>query len=347
MNLTSTRYAFLSAYVKGEEARGVQGDHISVILQRARTIQDALELIRDTDVGETLREETWKTYPEFEQCLWKSLSGNLDRIRRFALPRGIGEMIRVFLNRFDLLNIKLALRAVHEEKSFVPVPLGSLHDEDLLDELSRVKSVPDLASHLRVAGLGEYGDILSDVKEMDEKSILDLERVLDGFYNERWVKTLGNLDEGTLLVRVQGIFIDYANLRTVFRLVTGGRGAVPDTVFRKGGHLLDAALLREFLSLGPGEIVTRLADTEYEYAASDLARGFEKGKTVGIIDQVLDRYLYRTVRFLLAPRAMSPCALLWYFLIKELEIRNLRMIFKVLHDGVPVGEIRDFMVMAT
>ena len=103
MNLTSTRYAFLSAYVKGEEARGVQGDHISVILQRARTTQDALELIRDTDVGETLREETWKTYPEFEQCLWKSLSGNLDRIRRFALPRGIGEMIRVFLNRFDLL----------------------------------------------------------------------------------------------------------------------------------------------------------------------------------------------------------------------------------------------------
>ena len=347
MNLTSTRYAFLSAYVKGEEARSVQGDHISVILQRARTTQDVLELIRDTDAGETLREETWKTYPELEECLWKTLSGNLDRIRRFTLPEGVGKMIRVFLNRFDILNIKLALRAVHEEKPFSPVPLGSLSEEDLLDELSRVKSVPDLLSHLRAAGLGEYGDILSEVSEIDEKSILDLERVLDGFYNEQWVKTLGGMDEGTLLVRVQGIFIDYANLRTVFRLVIGGRGAVSDNVFLKGGHLFDAALLREFLSLSPGEIVSRLADTEYEYAAQDLARGVEKGKSVGIVDQILDRYLYRTVRYLLAPRAMSPCALLWYLIIKELEIRNLRMIFKVLYDGVPVEGIRDFMVIAT
>ena len=346
MNLTSTRYAFLSAYVKGEEARGVQGDHVSTILQRARTVQEALEIIRDTDVGEALREETWKTYPEFESRLWNALSENLARVRRFALPEGMGTMIRVFLNRFDLLNIKLALRAVQEEKSFVPVPLGSLHDEGLLDDLSRVKTLPDLASYLPAAGLGEYGDILWDVKELDEKIILDLERVLDGFYNERWVKTLGSLDEGSLLVRVQGIFIDYANLRAVFRLVTGGRGAVSENIFLEGGHLLDMATLREFLTLSPGEIVTRLGNTEYEYAVSDLARGLEKGKSVGTIDQILDRHLYRTVRYLLAPRALSPCTLLWYLLVKELEARNLRMIFKVLHDGVPVGEIRDFMVVA-
>ncbi len=347
MNLTSTRYAFLSAYVKGEEARGVQGDHVSTILQRARTVQEALEIIRDTDVGEALREETWKTYPEFESRLWNALSENLARIRRFALPEGMGTMIRVFLNRFDLLNIKLALRAVHEEKPFVPVPLGTLHDEGLLDDLSRVKTLPDLAAHLPAAGLGEYGDILWDVKELDEKIILDLERVLDGFYNERWVKTLGSLDEGPLLVRVQGVFIDYANLRAVFRLVTGGRGAVSENIFLEGGHLLEIAALKEFLTLSPGEIVTRLGDTEYEYAVSDLARSLEKGRSVGTIDQVLDRHLYRTVRYLLAPRALSPCTLLWYLLVKELEARNLRMIFKVLHDGVPVGEIRDFMVTAT
>lgn len=346
MNLTSTRYAFLSAYVKGEEARGVQGDHLSVILQRAKTPQDALEAIRDTDLGEALREEPWKTFPEVEERLWKSLAGKLDRIRRFSLPRGIGEMLRVFLQRFDLLNVKLALRAVHGEKSFTPVPLGPLRDEGLTEELSRVKSIAELAALLRAAGLGEYADLIAEIRELDERVILDMERVLDRSYNEKWMKTLRGMDEGVLLARVQGIFIDYENLRTAFRLVTGGTGAVAEGVFLKGGHLLDEGFLRDFLSLAPGEIVARLAGTEYEYAAQDLARGFEKGKSFGIIDQTLNRNLYRTVRQLLAPRVMSPCALLWYLIVKEQEIRNLRMIFRVLHDGVPLGEIRDFMVVA-
>lgn len=346
MNLTSTRYAFLSAYVKGEEARGIQGDHLSVIFQRAKTPQDALEAIRDTDVGEVLREETWKTFPELEERLWKSFAARLDRIRRFSLPEGIGEMLRVFLQRFDLLNVKLALRAVHGEKSFTPVPVGSLRDEGLTEELSRVKSVAELAVLLRAAGLGEYADLLAEIRELDEKAVLDLERVLDRIYNERWMKTLRGMDEGTLLARVQGIFIDFENLRTAFRLVTGGTGAVAEGVFLKDGHLFDEAALREFLALSPGEIVARLAGTEYEYAAQDLARGFEKGKSFGIIDQTLNRYLYRTLRHLLAPRVMSPCALLWYLIVKEQEIRNLRMIFRVLHDGVPPGEVRDFMVVS-
>jgi vacuolar-type H+-ATPase subunit C/Vma6 len=39
------------------------------------------------------------------------------------------------------------------------------------------------------------------------------------------------------------------------------------------------------------------------------------------------------LRDILSPRILSPATMLWYLLIKELEIRNLRLIFKMLTDG--------------
>jgi len=45
VNLISPRYAFISAYLKGEEARSITSGHIGEIVQRSANMQDALEII--------------------------------------------------------------------------------------------------------------------------------------------------------------------------------------------------------------------------------------------------------------------------------------------------------------
>jgi vacuolar-type H+-ATPase subunit C/Vma6 len=35
----------------------------------------------------------------------------------------------------------------------------------------------------------------------------------------------------------------------------------------------------------------------------------------------------------------------WYLILKEVEIRNLRLILKAIVDGIPVQEIKDFLVL--
>ena len=63
------RYAYMSAYLKGEEPKVVTSEDIRK-LSRASNIQDALAIIRETDVGSYLEEMSIKTFDDLDECLW-------------------------------------------------------------------------------------------------------------------------------------------------------------------------------------------------------------------------------------------------------------------------------------
>ena len=42
---------------------------------------------------------------------------------------------------------------------------------------------------------------------------------------------------------------------------------------------------------------------------------------------------------------LSPLVIAWYLIIKEVEIRNLRLVLKMIVDGMPVEEIKEYLVL--
>jgi len=42
---------------------------------------------------------------------------------------------------------------------------------------------------------------------------------------------------------------------------------------------------------------------------------------------------------------MSPLIIVWYLILKEIEIKNLRLVFKAAFDGRSPEEVRDSVVM--
>jgi len=58
------------------------------------------------------------------------------------------------------------------------------------------------------------------------------------------------------------------------------------------------------------------------------------------------RHRFRLLREILSPRVLTPLVLAWYLIVKELEVRNLRLILKATFDAVPVEEIREYLVSA-
>jgi len=72
LNLISTRCAFSSAYLKGEEAGVISAGHVDEMLKKSTT-QDILEAIGDTDIGGYLREQTINTFNDADQYLWRYL----------------------------------------------------------------------------------------------------------------------------------------------------------------------------------------------------------------------------------------------------------------------------------
>lgn len=349
MNLTSTHYAFTTAYLRGKEARGVVSDHIDGMLQRSVTTQDALDVIKDTDIGEYLLETTSggiKDIDDIDECLWGHLGNCIERLRRFEIPSDMMHMLDAYIRKYDVLNIKTALRMVLMDKTSSFVPLGYIHDEGYLEEFSNVKSMDEISEILEKCNLDDYTNIIKEIKEKDKRSTFESEHNLDFFYYREMSTALQNMSDGSVLTKALGIMIDLVNLQGVFRSVIGEKTLSIGDYVLGGGHVFTDNVIKELLSLKMTEIIARLDNSEYYQMAQEISKGFAKDGSITIIDKIMEKHKIRLLRELLSPRTMSPCNLLWYLVLKELEIRNMRLIFKALIDGIPLTEVRDYTVAA-
>ena len=66
--MPNTGYAFISAYLKGEEAKIVTSSHLDDIL-KASNIQDVLGAIGETDIGDYLAGASVNTFDELDEHL--------------------------------------------------------------------------------------------------------------------------------------------------------------------------------------------------------------------------------------------------------------------------------------
>ena len=346
MNLISTRYSFASAYLKGEEARSIMSDHIDGLLQRTKTLQDMLDIIRDTDIGEYLNEHAGnlKTFDDIDDMLWRYVRECIDRLRRFTLPAAMSRLLDVYLKKYDIQNIKNAVRGIMDATPPSAIPLGTIFDEGYLDDLAAAKTFEDIAHVLVKSGLGDYGTAVNTIRENDVRSVFEAEFLLDGLYNGVVARTLKGMDEGAIMTKAFGIVIDLANIQVVFRsALMEGAGSFGEFI-TGGGHMLSEDTVRELFALKPNELAGRLENTEYLTAAQETLKNYEKERSVTVIDRVLEKHRIKLLRELLSPRALSPSNLLWYLFVKELEVRNLRLLFKTLMDGIPPSDVRDYVV---
>ena len=349
MNLISTRYAFTSAYLKGEEARGMTAGHIEGAVQRSRTMQEVLEVIKDTDIGEYLLEfapSGWTTFDEMDHSIGKYFGDCLDRLARFKLPADMVTLLEAYIRKFDILNMKTALRGILVGKAYPLTPVGELSTQDYLEAVTSASTPEELSVVFVKVNMSDFAVIVKDIKEKDSRSTLEGEFKLDHLYFHSMLDAVKHMNDGSIISKAWGIIIDLANLHAVFRSVLGTKGLSGERIF-EGGHMLTGDTVRELQSLKIGEIAGKLEHTEYYHIAQDIAKNYEKEGNVTVIDKIIEKHRIRLLGDLLSPRALSPCNLLWYLIVKELEIRNARMIFKTLMDGVPLSEIKDYLVTAS
>jgi len=343
VNLISARYAFISAYLKGEETRSVNREHINEILQRSANIQDALEIISDTDIGGYLLDQPIKTFDDADNYLWIYMGECLKRLEGFSIPPEMSRIISLYVEKYDVLNIRIALRMFSRRAISSMIPLGTIHDREYLEEMSAAREKDKVSEILARCNLGDYIRTMEDTNEKDRQSVSEGEVKLQNIYHQKVLKILKNMSDGHLLVHAFESIIDSANLQTIFRLSLGGSYTASAPVL-SGGRVLPEDTIRELLTLRITEITGKLENTGYHMMSQDVAKGYEKDGKITIVDKVTEKYRFRLLKDLLSPRVLSTSNMLWYLLLKELEIRNLRLIFKILSDGIPAAEIRELVI---
>lgn len=332
--LADPRYAFATAYLKAEESRVVTSEHLEEML-RASNLPEALELIQDTDIGSYLRQQTINKFDDFDVSLWGYLQGHAEHLGGLRiLPDEMRSMLKKHLVKYDVLNIKAALQGIAAQKKARMVPVGVICSRGLLDELSNVKDIENLIEILRRCGLERYADVLSLAETVDVKSRLTLESRLDGAYYQDMLAAAGDLREGHVLSSALGFIIDLLNLQMVLRSVARGASHEVMEYILSAGYMLSAEIISELLSLKLPDIPGRLEDTFYYQVGQEVVVNYEKTHSLTAIEEVIEKHKFELLRDILMPRVMSSLLIVWYLILKEMELRNLRLVAKSLLDNL-------------
>ncbi len=345
MRLVSNRFAFLVAVLKAREAKGVGHEMLEEILLRAATMAEAVDFMKGTDLGEFLSEYGAARFDEMDELLWKYLDRYFDRIRKLRPDPGATRLIDRYLHKYDVANIISALRTAVLQRPAHMIPAGTLFDQGLLNDLSRVQSPGEIVSVLVTGGMAEYAEPIRRMTDIDRRTLRQAERGLDQLYLQMLRKTLEGMDDHEILLRAHGILIDCLILGRVLRAAASelpGRIDGGDAV--SGGHLLTPDLVRELAGLKVQEVAARLEDTPYHAMVQETARQVEQ-QGAYVIDRIMESELIMRVRELLSPRSLSPCAVLWHLIFKEHEVRNVRVALKAVEDRLPPAEVKDYLVV--
>ena len=94
--MLNPRYAFISACLKGQEPKTVDSEHIDK-MKTVSNLQDALAIIRETDIGSYLEESALKTFDDLDEHLWRYLAQCIRYVESFHfLPKDVPEISRAY-----------------------------------------------------------------------------------------------------------------------------------------------------------------------------------------------------------------------------------------------------------
>lgn len=344
--MLNPRYAFISACLKGEEPKTVTSEHIDK-MKAASSLEDALAIIRETDVGTHLEEATLRTFDDLDEHLWRYLAQRIRHVESFHfLPGDVLKVSGAYVVKYDVLNIKAVLQHLSGAQRTSMIPVGIIHNNELLEELSNAEDADAIIQILIRCKMGDYVPVLEEYKaDKSSKSKFIAETKLDGEYYKSMLNMARRIKDGMVLTKALGLVIDLTNLQIAARATIEGMGPDAAESVIAGGYRITDKALRELLPLKINDISARLEDTQYQEIANEVSTNYDKNKDITAIDEIIDKHKFRMLRDMLSPRVLSPLVMAWYLVLKEVEIRNLRLVLKTIIDGVPVQEIENYLVM--
>lgn len=353
--MISTSYAFITAYLKGQESKHITPDHIDKMLKTSN-VPEALDSIRDTDLGDYLREASVSTFDEIDESLWTYFRYCLQRIKWFQLKRfkflfvpiEIVKIMAAYPIKYDVSNIKAALRTVLTGKKASLIPVGVIYDYGLLDELSSAESLGDIIEILTECQLENYGTILRENGKLPDEGLesrLRVEARLVSEYYRNMLDMTGQMKDRALLSQAFRLIIDLTNLKIILRAIIDGMGSEAAEYIISDGYMIDGEVANQLLSLNLDDIPASLKNTPYQEMASEVVSGYKRTKDITIIEKIIEKQKLTAVKEILWLKVLSPVMIAWYLIVKEIEMRNVRLILRGVIDRVPLDEIREFLVL--
>ena len=331
------RAAFMTSLLQSRAAKNVTADAVARIPAGADG-SELRENLRGTDIGRRLGESTFQGRQERDGFLWEYLDAQFSLLEESPfVPPGAVEFGRVYVRKFDLVNIKSRLRGIAAGQASPMIPVGILRRRGLLDDFAEADSVEDMGEILRLAGLSEFA---AELPAAEGAPGMPETTPLDAAFHHVLAATARGLAGGTVLAHSCGVMLDYANLSLLLRAVAGEWGAAAEKQFIPPGYLLSEQDFKEALSAGAKDVAKRIEYPAYRSLAEEAAAG-----PPAAVDEVVARHRFEHLRGLLAAQVAPPCVAAWFLVSKEAEVRNIRLLLKAAEDGLSFETARRCLVL--
>ncbi len=288
-------------------------------------------------------------YP-FEKAMDMHLAETHELLFKIS-PDKFKDFFESFVSKWDVRNIKTVITAKEagmdtESIKDIIIPFGKLKKETL-NRLMDAENIDDIVDILKDT---EYYDILNDAVPLyKEKDILlPLEAALDKYYYGKLfeiVSEASNEDEKVLhsLITKQ---IDIINLKIILRAKFEGIEFkdIEDYII-PGGYQVSEWKLKELIDAEKiTDFAIKLEGTDYYDILSDTIPVYEKTGSVSALESALDKYALELGRFLSKRRPSTIGPSVDFLTRKEIETKNLKIIYRAKNEGFSPKIIRDMLI---
>jgi len=283
-------------------------------------------------------------------CIEEALRRNLAKTFRLLFDMMKNEeaetCISIFLNKWDVQNIKTILRAknigVTSDEIFGSLaPAGALDDALLIELIKQpdVRTVIDLLASWGV----EYAKPLTEHFEEYSKSsdLVVLEYALDKFYykNALNVAKGDSYDKGIIkgLIKTE---IDVTNIKSVLRIIRD-KIELEDAEYYliAGGRELDTDRLLAMIKTWTIEgVIKQLARTSYG-PPTNVPDEYVKKEKISVFERGLDKFLLQKALAMSSGDPLSIAVVIGYLYAKFNEITNIRIIARAKTEDISGEEL--------
>lgn len=335
-------YAYVTARVKAKKPQLLPKEAYARLLA-----MDVHEIARFLQEGR-YRKEVDELAGRYSGARLVEMATRLNLARTYVQIRGfctgeLEKMVQLFLQRYDVYNIKTILRGKFarlpsEEILEQLVPAGALGTEEL-EGLTRLGSLDDVVERLSDT---LYGPVLKESLQKDSSNLAELENEVEKRYYAALVHTVdASIEPNRAFLGFLKREIDLLNLKTALRLRVDEVDA-PE-LFVAGGSEVHEERFKRWLRAGSDEIASDVGALSFGRGLGELVkRGLERRELNAII-AVLDKALIQGASGFSSRYPLSVLPVVDYLLRKRRETDNLRIIALGKRAGLPPETIKELV----
>ena len=344
----SIQAAYISARVRGMKSHLMDATDLDSLMECAGP--EAMADVLLTTPYELEMAEAMTRYQgadAVEDGATRNLLNTFRKLRRMCIG-DMGELVGVFISRWDIAAVKSLLRNRHQGldaetgemsllpcSSMSPVLMNDLASRDSMEELVR-GLIAWNASLCRA-----MEDKLSEYQESNNLRVL--EEALDRSYFVSNTRRLGN-NQSSDAQFVRGVLrmeIDRMNLRRLFE--SRGAGVEAEEVLHEllsNGGLSQDTLRAIAVANSPERAAEQLENTAYRGLGDALAAFAQTGRFAQL-ERAFDRMMLDKLKRASQQHSMSIAVLMRYSWLKYNEVMNIRMISRGTAVHLPKSRIQE------